>query len=47
MYVEPEKLPLLAAVRPGPFSILGLCGYHVGSVELMARILQLEPGQEE
>lgn len=42
MYVETEKMPLLVAVRPWPLGILGLCGYHVGSVELITKILQLE-----
>ena len=35
-----EKLPVLAAVRPDGTGIYGSCGYHVGSVELMVRILK-------
>jgi len=35
-----EKLPVLAAVRPDGTGIYGTCGYHVGSVELMVRILK-------
>ena len=35
-----EKLPVLAAVRPNGTGIYGTCGYHVGSVELMVRILK-------
>ena len=35
-----EKLPVLAAVRPDGSGIYGSCGYHVGSVELMVRILK-------
>ena len=35
-----EKLPVLAAVRPDGNGIYGSCGYHVGSVELMVRILK-------
>ena len=35
-----EKLPILAAVRPDGTGIYGSCGYHVGSVELMVRILK-------
>ena len=37
-----EKLPVLAAVRPDGTGIYGSCGYHVGSVELMVRILKEE-----
>ena len=35
-----KKLPVLAAVRPDGTGIYGSCGYHVGSVELMVRILK-------
>ena len=35
-----EKLPVLAAVRPDGTGIYGSSGYHVGSVELMVRILK-------
>ena len=35
-----EKLPVMAAVRPDGTGIYGSCGYHVGSVELMVRILK-------
>ena len=35
-----EKLPVLAAVRPDGTGIYGSCGYHVGSVEPMVRILK-------
>lgn len=35
-----EKLPVLAAVRPDGAGIYGSSGYHVGSVELMVRILK-------
>lgn len=35
-----EKLPVLAVVRPDGTGIYGSCGYHVGSVELMVRILK-------
>ena len=35
-----EKLPVLAAARPDGTGIYGSCGYHVGSVELMVRILK-------
>lgn len=40
MYVEPEKLPLLAATREGMLGIYGCSGYHVGSVELVLKILK-------
>ena len=41
-----EKLPVLAAVRPDGTGIYGSSGYHVGSVELMVRILK-EAAQTE
>lgn len=41
-----EKLPILAAVRPDGTGIYGSSGYHVGSVELMVRILK-EAAQTE
>ena len=41
-----EKLPVLAAVRPDGTGIYGSSGYHVGSVELMVRILKEEAQTE-
>lgn len=40
MYLEPEKYPLLAVVRPTMEAIYGNSGYHVGIVELLSQILR-------
>lgn len=42
MYVEPEKLPLLVVTRQGLTGVYGCSGYHVGSVELMTKIIKLK-----
>lgn len=39
MYVDPEKLPLLVAIRDKMTGIYGCSGYNVGSVELMRKLL--------
>lgn len=40
MYLEPEKYPLLAVVRPTMEAIYGNSGYHVGIVGLLSQILR-------
>ncbi len=42
MYVDPEKLPLLAVTRAGMTGIYASSGYNVGSVDLMLKILSLQ-----
>lgn len=38
MYVDPEKLPLLLALKEGMVAVYGCSGYNVGSVDLMLKI---------
>lgn len=40
MYVDPDKLPLLIAVRDNMTGIYGCSGYHVGSVGLIWKLIQ-------
>ena len=40
MYVDPEKLPLLVAVREPMTGIYASSGYNVGSVDLLRKILE-------
>lgn len=40
MYVDPDKLPLLIAVRDKMVGIYGCSGYHVGSVGLIWKLLR-------
>ena len=39
MYLDPEKLPLALAVKEDLIGIVGFAGYHVGSVDLLCRLL--------
>ncbi len=39
MYVDPDKLPLLIAMKDGMVGIYGCSGYRVGSVDLIWRLL--------
>ena len=39
MYLDPEKLPLALAVKEDLIGIAGFAGYHVGSVDLLCRLL--------
>lgn len=39
MYVDPEKLPLLIALKNGLTGIYACSGYNVGSVDLMMKIM--------
>lgn len=41
MYTDPDKLPLLLVTNPGLTAIYGCSGYHVGSVDLMVKLLEL------
>lgn len=41
MYVDPEKLPLLVAVKQKMTGIYGCSGYNVGSVNLICKIVNL------
>lgn len=42
MYVDPEKLPLLIAIKNGLTGIYACSGYNVGSVDLIRKIIKYE-----
>ncbi|MCI8950019.1 MAG: transglutaminase domain-containing protein [Lachnospiraceae bacterium] len=47
MYVDPDRLPLLLLTNPGLNGIYGCSGYHVGSVGLMMKLLEISRNQKE
>ena len=42
MYVDPDRLPLLVAVDEQGCGIYACSGYHVGSVGLALKLLEME-----
>ncbi len=47
MYVDPDRLPLLLLTHPGMNGIYGCSGYHVGSVGLMMKLLDISKKKEK
>lgn len=45
MYVDPDKLPFLLVTAPEWIGIYACSGYHVGSVELIRKLLKTHPGR--
>ena len=47
VFADPGLLPLLAAVGGGGECLYACSGYHVGSVDMAERLLELDPAEKE